>query len=294
LRISGSQETKGVQRREISRLDREFVQTVVCRFPRQRSYYSAQHCLWSGKIWVCQTFSKHLGPTLAKHVPHISTVDACHDGRTGYRYEKCRFHRRSVDGMFRCNLFSFHVRFLHLEMMKTQLSPYIIAVRLTQQQNFDAIAVIIAGVVIGGWFYPFYKKKTGKPMKLAHKFAIGTFLGTLGMVCKLSVSIIDFYKEHGTIPHLRIAHPDALLIDVFIIKVFNESGSAVNILWQSPGFHRLRRNLCQQRGLRSRIQHRAEEPEVAQLRCELILHRRYFTIHHQLFYLGNRKLVRCV
>ena len=126
--------------------------------------------------------------------------------------------------------------FIAFRHVKTQLSPYIIAVRLTQQQNFDAIAVIIAGVVIGGWFYPFYKKKTGKPMKLAHKFAIGSFLGTLGMVCKLSVSIIDFYNKHGTITHLRIVHPDVLLIDVFIIKVFNESGSAVNILWQSPAY----------------------------------------------------------
>lgn len=78
-------------------------------------------------------------------------------------------------------------------------------------QNFDSIAVIIAGFVIGGWFYPFYEKKTGKPMCLAHKFAFGTFLATLGMV-------------YG------------LLIDVFIIKVYNESGSEVNILWQSPAF----------------------------------------------------------
>jgi dipeptide/tripeptide permease len=56
--------------------------------------------------------------------------------------------------------------------------------RNLQQQNFDSIAVIMAGLIIGGWFYPFYEKKTGKPMKLALKFAIGSFLGTLGMVCK--------------------------------------------------------------------------------------------------------------
>lgn len=108
--------------------------------------------------------------------------------------------------------------------------------RTLQQQNFDSIAVIMAGLIIGGWFYPFYEKKAGRPMKLSHKFAIGSFLGTLGMVCKLSVLIIDFYNEYDTITHLRIVHLDALLIDVFIIKKFNESGSEVNILWQSPAF----------------------------------------------------------
>lgn len=78
-------------------------------------------------------------------------------------------------------------------------------------QNFDAIAVIVCGAVVGSWFYPYYERRTGRRMKLSTKFIIGNTFGTLGIIY-------------------------ALLIDVYVVREFERSGQPLNIFWQAPSF----------------------------------------------------------
>ena len=78
-------------------------------------------------------------------------------------------------------------------------------------QNFDAFGVVLAGFIVAGWFYPYFERKTGKQMKLSTKYIIGNCLGTLGMVY-------------------------AFLVEICIVRRYNESGQSTNIFWQAPAF----------------------------------------------------------
>lgn len=75
--------------------------------------------------------------------------------------------------------------------------------------NVDSVSVLIAGAIIGGWFLPFFERRTGKLMRLSTKFAVGSALGVLSMLF-------------------------ALLLDMHIKIKFIKSGQGVNILWQAP------------------------------------------------------------
>lgn len=72
--------------------------------------------------------------------------------------------------------------------------------------NFDAISVLLAGVLIGHYFYPFLERR-GIKLPITYKFAIGTFFGLVSLVT-------------------------ALIIDYQIHSVYKATGEMVNIMWQ--------------------------------------------------------------
>ncbi len=64
--------------------------------------------------------------------------------------------------------------------------------------NFDSISVVVSGLLVQRFFYPALERR-GIRMKYAHKFAFGTGLSALAVVCSL---IID-YKIHSNIDNGR-------------------------------------------------------------------------------------------
>ena len=64
--------------------------------------------------------------------------------------------------------------------------------------NFDSISVIVSGLLVQRFFYPALERR-GIRMKYTHKFAFGTFLSAMAVVCSL---IID-YKIHSNIDNGR-------------------------------------------------------------------------------------------
>jgi len=76
----------------------------------------------------------------------------------------------------------------------------------SMMNNFDAISVLLAGVLIGHYFYPFLERR-GIKLPITYKFAIGTFFGLVSLVT-------------------------ALIIDYQIHSVYKATGEMVNIMWQ--------------------------------------------------------------
>ena len=76
-------------------------------------------------------------------------------------------------------------------------------------QNFDAFAVILAGLFTGV-LYPWLAKR-GWSLHIATKFALGTACSALAMVC-------------------------AIAVDLMIRNEYNRSGEAVSVMWQAPAF----------------------------------------------------------
>lgn len=73
-------------------------------------------------------------------------------------------------------------------------------------QNFDAFAVLFNGFLVSRFLYPFLEKR-GIQLHMTHKFAIGTFLGALAILCDV-------------------------IIDYMIHKQYAATGEPISVMWQ--------------------------------------------------------------
>jgi POT family proton-dependent oligopeptide transporter len=76
--------------------------------------------------------------------------------------------------------------------------------------NADAIAVLWFGYLIGSHFYPWLARNEIK-LQTTHKFALGSFLGTLAIAW-------------------------ALLVESWIHNTYQISGDSISVLWQAPAY----------------------------------------------------------
>ena len=97
-----------------------------------------------------------------------------------------------------------------------------VVIDASMMQNVDAISVLLSGWLIGSYFYPFLAKR-GIELHVTTKFAIGSLLAALAILCGV---IVDYqlhsqYEKDGTQLSILYQIPQYLLIgtgEIFTIS----------------------------------------------------------------------------